>query len=179
MEQIDIVKIREAVADMPIASDVLSMFKDRTRGRQDSSFRRIMRLLGEQGKKHRREDLAQFFAVMQEAGAGRLIFSKNKDPRFIWTFNLKSIARAALAKGSVRSKVELQAGPRVSLPEVGARVAAALPREDEDLPPVSRETHVDSGAMIVRRAGFEVTLPLDLTPEQAKAAQILLSGLHQ
>lgn len=173
--------VRDAVEEMPVARDAMSLWKERARGRQESSVPRIMRMLGPLGNKYRKEDVVKFLKAMDAAGAGRLVFSKGKLPRFIWDYNLKSLAKAALST-SKRWSVDRQAPPKTVLPDVTPDSVKGSPQaaQPSPVPYRSRVTSdTDGSAMLIRntKSGFEVTLPLDLTPAQAAAAKTLLAGI--
>lgn len=175
---LDMNLVRKTVGEMDIARDILTVWKDGTgkgkaRGRQDSSVPRIMRLLGPTGKRYKKEDVIKFLKAMDAAGAGKIVFSKGKLPRFEWQYNRRSLAQAALGT-SKRWSVEEQAPPKTALPDVPAGATAA-----PAAPATQASSDMDPGSMVIRntRSGFEVTLPLDLTPEQAAAAKTLLAGI--
>ncbi len=79
--------------------EVMQFLAKRERGRRDTTFSRFKRVLVEGGLKgFSYEDLEEFFSALQEAGAGQII-NRSDDvhkARFVWEFNLRSVARAAL-----------------------------------------------------------------------------------
>lgn len=173
---IDASRVKTLPSEMPIAADVFDIYKDRERGRQDTSFPRISRLLAEKGKKYSMKDWISFCKAMEEAKVGRLVYSRNKAPRFIWHYNLKSVARFALGLAQEDGRIEKQNPPRVVLPKVlvvDPSQNVQKPKTVLGIKPGSSEEEVT----IKTPHGYEVTLPLDLTPDQTKVAAILLKGL--
>lgn len=175
---VDTGKLRSIVVSMPKAKALFEYLTSRKRGRQDTSFRRITRMLREQkGVSFSQQELVQIFSGLQEAGAGRIVFSRNRPARFVWDFHLDSVANAALGSSA---EIRRSPKPRVVLPRIEA--AASAPTQVKEAPVLQGLTTslpAGTGRVItIKRPGYEVNLPLDLTPAQARIASQLLSDLE-
>lgn len=88
--------IQQSLNAAPKFKDALQLFANRERGRQDTTFRRLKRLLDTNGMKAwTAAEIQQFFEMLQAAGAGRIVYG-SKTPRIIWDWHLNSIACKAL-----------------------------------------------------------------------------------
>jgi hypothetical protein len=97
MNTVDVKSLRRGVRTSRKFKEIAKVLSRRERGRDDTSFDRIRRMLSEGGMKNvTDEELEGFFAVLEGAGAGKLVHSDETGYRFMWAFHLRSVACAAL-----------------------------------------------------------------------------------
>jgi hypothetical protein len=155
---------------------IFDLYAERERGRQDSTVPRMRRVLKEEkGVEMDAEELSEFYRQMQKAGVGRCVAGRRgKVSRFIWGFHLKSIADAV--KGIDTAELKAAPAPKVKLPKLAPKPVSPKPASKptlrhEDLAAVDRK-------VTVRKAGFEIDFPLDMTEADWKDAATFLNNLQ-
>lgn len=184
---VDVPAIRAAIKKNPRFEEAMRILSTRERGRQDTSFRRIKRMLDEGGAKDWTiQEVEKFFKMLQAAGAGRTVFGQGR-PRFVWEFHLQSVACAAL--GITEPKRTRKDGTVIAMSKGQMRrptpPRAELPRLDESpVTPVTPVTPViamakpGSQVITLSRAGFELKVDLATLNEQgAKRIASLIMDL--
>lgn len=187
---VDYEKVKAVVNASPIARDALMLLYSRPRGRQDTSVHRLCRLLRREGKKFTAKEIEALLIGLQAAGAGRIVFNKNKPARLVWTYNLRSVAAFALGLPQPQSKaknapkvpnstIQKQPAQRVRLPALAPTEAPGVQPQTVAPPLVERRQHqVHSDpvtrTMIIRRNGIEFVVPLDATPAEADAVNKIM-----
>jgi len=187
---INTVALRKAVENNPRYQEALDILARRARGRNNISFRRLRRLLAEHGKEWTQDQTKALFLALQDAGAGRIVYSDKTTPRFFWDFHLTSVACAALNRPEpVRAKkdgtpIETPEGelrkpspPRITLPRVvgdSTPVAATVsePTQAEEPKALS---HVGGDVVEIRRPGMRVEVDLSkMSPAECRQITELL-----
>lgn len=184
---LDVPKLQAGVRKNPKFQQALRILATRKRGRQDTTFRRIKRLLDLGGMKDwSQKELRQLFELLQDAGAGRIVFG-TKTPRFIWTFHLQSVARAALGMtedkrfrkdGSeiLEDGMRKPSPPRVELPRIEGVTTEPVVAQTQVSTDAAPVTSPDKQMVTIKRKGMEFELDLaKMTPDSCrKFAQMLL-----
>lgn len=171
MSQINLTKVRSITESIPESKAVFELLEGFERARQDTSFKRLNRLLTAAKNKVPMDVLIEVFEALQAAGAGKVVFSHNRPARFVWDFKRQSVARVALGRRGLAAR---QAAPKVKLVDIPM---PATPIE-RSVPKAAPQVTQDAGVMVVRRNGYTVELPLSLTSEQMERAKILIGGLE-
>lgn len=153
---------------------LIDLYAERQRGRQDSTPPRMRRVLKLKGIELSTKELSEIMRKMQRIGIGRCVSGRHgKVSRFVWGFHLKSVADVAQGKQKA-----LQAAPttRVRLPKLQAlsQAPATIPPKPVTPKPQVKE---DPRKVVVRKAGFEIVLPLDMSLEDWKEAAVFLNNL--
>lgn len=191
-DTLNIDALKKLVDAHPKYREVLGVLGNCNRGRNRTTFRRVRRLLFKGGMKDWTPDMVKdFFMHMQSVGAGTVVYSEKEPPRFVWSWHLVSLCRAALglpdkprlakdgtAITSAEGEVRKQTPPRKLLPRVGqdAAPSAKVPVSPE--PPKLEAPVRPLGNIIeMRRPGLEVKVDLSkMTPEECKRITALLLG---
>lgn len=205
MTTVNIPLLKETAAKDPKVKALFELYGKRLRGRQDSTVPRARRVLQDAGIDMSTKELTAFYGTMQKAHAGRWVSGRHgKSGRFVWGFHLKSIADAvngfeyvydAKTKTYSTKPIEVvslkpAAKPRVKLPrytQAGHRnplLASAKPRL-VSMPvslmpePIASPMPASSRAIKVKRAGFEIELPINMSEQERKDAAVFLTALDQ
>ncbi len=185
---LNIDRLKEAYESNPKYRAVLDVYSQRQRARQDTTLPRIKRVMHDARVEITATELIQFMQLMQESGAGKWHAGRKPNTgKFIWSFNLKSVADAVKGK-----QVEVKSPPKsklklpiaaVAQPEVQAPVQEETPEIATPLVQFSAEafpanTSMQHRSLIVRKNGLEIEIHLDeLTQDDLKNTAILLSHL--
>lgn len=176
MTTVNIEELKQVYNTDPKAKVIFDSYAARQRGRQDTTTPRMRRVLKEKGIDMSIRELSDFYLRMQKAGVGRCISGrKGRVNRFVWGFHLKSVAEAA--QGKIEAANELAKAPKgkVKLPHLNARSEEQGTTAKSEKPQ-SVVADLDRKIM-VRKAGFEIEFPLDMSPEDWKDAAVLLNNL--
>lgn len=167
--------IQSITKEIPEALDLFEYVSSRIRGRQDFSFKRTIRVMREHGRTISKEQLQNICEKLQHAGVGRIEYGKNgKDNRFIVSFHLISIAKAA--KGEI-AQLDPVTKPKVILPYL-ALVKPAAEQSPPAVEPQARLVPAPQGRMIKVKCGaFEMELPLNMTAEERENASDLIASM--
>lgn len=129
--ELDLEKIKSVIAEKPRYKAIFETYLERRRGRQDSTPSRMRRVLRETNKgDYPLPELMEFYREMQEAGAGRWVAGRHgKEGRFLWGFDLISVAEAVLNRRSKTRELRRNEkdGNRKALPK-GTLIAPPSPR---------------------------------------------------
>lgn len=159
------------------ARAIFDLYSHRQRGRQTSSTQRIRRVLKDHGVEMSTKELSDFYLKMQKAGVGRCVAGrKGRVNRFIWNFHLKSVAEAA--QGKADGSLKLAAKQRIKLPKLTPVLADTVSMKPE--PRIIAKASPKQPAInkiTVRRAGFEIDFPLDMTDADWKDVSVFLNNL--
>lgn len=207
MTTVNIDRLKQVSAANPKYKAIFELYGKRLRGRQDSTVPRIRRVLKDAGIDMSTQELSEFYAIMQDAGAGRWVAGRNGNSgRFIWGFHLKSIAdnvngcKYELDQKNLRYTLDRKTKTRVidrdhsgyiTLPLEAEDVLRSAPRPKIKLPhlPTPAATMIGSPAPVVeqpkhkrtltvRKAGFEIDLPMDeMNAADWKDAAVFLNTL--
>lgn len=179
---VNIDRLKEATQSNPKFKAIFEVYSERQRGRQDSTLPRIRRVMKDKHVDISAQELAEFFRLTQEAHAGKWQQGRKANTgRFIWNYNLKSVADAVLGRTS-----QLKSAPKAKhrLPNITVEQIATpvIPEEPSPLVQFAAEAFpinpVQHRTLIVRKAGIEVEIHLDeLTDADLKSTALLLNNL--
>lgn len=190
-KSVDVEVLQKYMKTAPKFQEAMQILAKRKRGRGDTSFMRIKRMLNEGGMEGWTfEELKKFFSVLEEAGAGRVVGGATIDrARFVWTFHLQSVACAALGL-PIPPRTKRDGTPIVDEDEAEGEFRPAptpkrvLPKITEPTPPVAIRTPrttpayaapaapiqgtVEGGNVLVfNRGGMELEIDLTMVPKDA------------
>jgi hypothetical protein len=170
------VKAIQSIAnEIPGSLDLFEYMSARIRGRQDFSFKRVIRVMREHGRNITKDQLQTICEKLQSIGVGRIEYGKNgKDNRFIVAFHLISIAKAA--KGEI-AELDPVGKQKVVLPHL-ALVKTAEEQKATELQPAPIEQKKPR-MILVRCGAFEMELPLNMTAEERESASDLIASMPQ
>jgi hypothetical protein len=94
---VDVELLRKEMNKRPKFQAALKMLSKRKRGRFQTTFRVMRRELEADGASWSPEEVAEFFKVWENAGAGTIVYGGDT-PRFLWNYNLLDLA--CLVKGT-------------------------------------------------------------------------------
>lgn len=96
------------------AEAIFGIFSERIRFRRVTNLQKLHNDLVNQNKPVDDDDMVQTFKSLEDAGLGALVIGRNGNPsRFVWDYNLKEVAKAALeGKPSVDQAARLTAMKR-------------------------------------------------------------------
>lgn len=92
---LDTTMLKTHVKSNPRFKEAMTCLSKRERSWSSTSFQRMFRMMQEGGLEGlSKPELNNFFEVLQSAGAGYVALGRT--PRFLWNFDLRSVALAAL-----------------------------------------------------------------------------------
>lgn len=197
---LDLSILRAGIKSNPKFKEAMEILVRRQRGRQDTTFSRIARILNEAGMDGwSNEMLNKFFTFLQNSHAGVIVMSEIKrvrmngrlvvdenaevvpSPRFLWAYNLQSVAAAALGMPEVDPEVREAPTPRRQLPKLAEimtpvvnRSAAMKPKAQSN---IATMEDGKTGRITFQRGGMEFEIDLDKVPQDA--VKIVRFSLHR
>lgn len=191
--QVNLELMKRAIKKRPKLERALKILSARDRGRQDTSFRGLMRRLEKENpsEKWTFEEIAEFFDLAAEAGAGIIVGDRvngsfaiqgPRTPRFIWSVHLQSFACAVLGKKEPARKrkdgsiihpngMRTPTAPRHTIPHL-----EDLEATSERQPPVIITS--DTRAISMLKEVVKTLDPQDLTPEVCRmVTKMVLAAL--
>lgn len=175
---VDVEKLKTISSETPSAKSVFKYLFERRRGRQDTNIKRVQRILKESGTEVTSDDISDVFKKLQDLGIGKIVFGRRGNPnRFMWTANLRSIKDILEGKSNELFKQKATV-KKLDLPKLAAKGGekpAPKPEAPEPMLPAAIESFHSNHAFIVRKGAVEITVPANLTLEEAKSVAALLS----
>lgn len=152
-------KLRERRTHSQVFRAMLSFFEKRQRGRQEINIVRLKRKLQQQGVSIKDGSLAAEFRALQDLGLGRVVSHKDQPSKFLFSYNLRSIATAANGRSNV---VKLQRPKKFMLPTLVAGQPVMPEAQEEQVlesATEAKDADASAGLITVIRKGVEYRVP--------------------
>lgn len=169
------------------AEVVMTALSQRERLRDFTDISRLKNALIRAGEKIVDEDYAAYWMGLQDAGVGRIVFSKKgKQDRFFWHYSMKKVAQAALEGKDIKAE-RINVGSAADLPKPAPapqkksvklssvkKPSASKPEAAQASAPIR-----DRQVLIPLRPDFclEFTIPGDMTKEEVERVRGILNRL--
>lgn len=184
MTTVNINHIQQGISKNAKFKRALEVLSERVRGRQNTTFSRFERVLnGLGGEEWTPKEVTEFMKLMQEAGAGRIVYGHGS-PRLMWDFHLQSVACAALGKPEpVRYDKDGKAIQAEGLrrPSTQKKHIPRLLKASTDAAPTSKPTAIESQQIVkLRKHGVEIEFDMKtMTASGYKAINDIISGIDR
>lgn len=164
----NISSLKALLSSNQAAGALFKAFSGRERTRRDSSVARTQVLLKNDYKiSLGSKDIGAMFQEFENLGLGKCVTKRNKVRRFVWGYNIIDLGKAVSGENVKIEPIDVAAYKEAPKRQQKPKIAKFKLK----LAPVIEETTENEAIIkrfIVRRAGYEVQVPVNMTPAEVK-----------